>query len=120
MAVVPSVPILVSPPSIRELVSLGNGTLGDTVHTVHLVCVELPDAVPVNSGTILVVVVLHVDHNLVSPTRLYQRSRECVIKNFPGCLRETIGSKLGTKNVSHVHFNLFRCPVGKFEVEDLP
>lgn len=99
MTVVPGVSVLKSAPSVRELISLSNGTLSDTIHTIHLVCVELPDTMPVNCGSVLVVSVSHVDHKLVSPTRLYQRCWEGIIEDFACRFLEPIGCELPVHRV---------------------
>lgn len=86
--------ILKSAPSIRETISLSNGALSHTVDTVHLIGVELSNTMPVNCGTIEVVIISHMDHKLISPAGLYQRRREGVVEHFSCRLFETVGCKL--------------------------
>lgn len=82
VAVIPSMSILESAPSICETISLRNGALSYTVDTVHLICVELTNTMPVYCSAIEIVIVLHMDHELISPASLYQRCRERVVEDF--------------------------------------
>lgn len=94
MTMVPGVSVLESAPSVCEGVSLSNRTLSDTIDTVHLIRVELPDAMPVHCSTIFVVVVFHMNHNLISPTGLYYRGREGIVEDFARRLVESVGCEL--------------------------
>lgn len=94
VAMIPSMSVLKSAPSICETISLSNGALGHTIDTVHLISVELSDTMPVNCCTIEVVIVLHMDYELISPASLYQRRRERIVEDFSCRLFETVGGKL--------------------------
>lgn len=99
MTVVPGGSVLQSAPPVCKFVSLSNGTLGDPVDTVHLVRFELSDTMPVHRGSIFVVIVFHMNHELVSPTGLYQRSWEGMVEDFARCFLKPIGPELRTYEV---------------------
>lgn len=100
VTVIPSRSILGSTPPIRETISLSNGTLCHTIDTVHLVGVELSNTMPVHCGTILIVIIFHVNHDLISPASLNQRRRKRVIEDFSCRLFEAVGCELNNANCS--------------------
>lgn len=94
VAMIPSMSVLKSAPSICETISLRNRALGHTIDTVHLIGIELADTMPMHCSTIEIVIVLHVDHELISPASLYQRCRKRVVEDFSCRLFEAVGCKL--------------------------
>lgn len=87
---IPCVAILGRPEFISKHISLSNRALCDAVDTVHVVCVQLADAVPVDSRAILVIIVSHMNDKLVTPTSLNERSRKLFIKDLTAGLLKSI------------------------------
>ena len=67
---VPSVAVLPKPESVRESMTIRNWALRDAIDSVHLSGIELTDAVPVDSGAILLHLVCDMNDNLISPASL--------------------------------------------------
>lgn len=75
---------------VSETIALGNRALRDTIHTVHLHRIELTNTVPVNRRSVGIVVILDVDHNLVTPACLDQGAGERLVEDLAAGLFESI------------------------------
>lgn len=65
-----------------------------------MICVQLADTVPVDSRAILIIIVLHMNHQLVAPACLNQRARKLFVKNLPAGLLKSI------RKQGHIPVNL--------------
>lgn len=82
--------ILSRPKLVGKCISLSNRALCYSIDTVHLVCVQLSDSVPVDSRAILVIIVPDMNNDLVTPARLNQRARKLLVENLPAGLLKSI------------------------------
>lgn len=92
--------ILSRPKLIGKCISLSNRALCNSIDTVHLICVQLSDSVPVDSGAILVIIVPDMNNDLVTPARLNQRARKLLVENLPAGLLKSV------RGQGHVSINL--------------
>lgn len=100
MGVVPGVSILCRPKLIGKSISLSNRALCNSIDTIHLVCVQLSDSVPVDSRAILIIIIPDVNNNLVTPACLNQRAGKLLVEDFPAGLLKSI------RGQGHVSINL--------------
>lgn len=95
MAVIPSVAVLGRVESVRVLFIVGDGTLCDAVDAIHFVGSQLADSVPVNRGSVVVVAVLYVDDDFITPACLNGRTRVGAIEGDTANLFLAIGRQIG-------------------------
>lgn len=58
-----------------------------------MICVQLADAVPVDSRAILVIIVSHMNDKLVTPTSLNERARKLLVKDLSAGLLKSISEQ---------------------------
>lgn len=73
---------------------LCNRALCHTVDTIHLISTKLPNPVPVHRAAFLCFQICNMDSDSVTPARLNQWTRECIIEDLTQWLEITIWRKL--------------------------
>lgn len=81
-------------PLIGVGVTLSDRALRNTVDAIHLIGAQLANSVPMDCGSILVIVVLDMNDKFVTPAGFNQRGREGFIENLAGRLLEAIRPQL--------------------------
>lgn len=94
MRMIPRMSILQRPKLIRKCVSIRNGTLRHAIDAVHLHCVQLANAVPVDRRPVGRIVVLDMDDELVAPAGLDERAGKGLVENFAACFEEAVCCEL--------------------------
>lgn len=73
---VPGTPVLQRCPTIRETLSRSYGTLSYAIHTVHVHGVQLPDSVPVDTGTVELQMIMNVNNDLLRLSSVQYRPQK--------------------------------------------
>jgi hypothetical protein len=90
VAVIPSMAILQGLKLVSKSVVIRNRTLSNAIHSVHLIGVELPDAMPVYRSPVFLVQIGDVDDELITPARLEQRAGIGIVECLAAGLEEAI------------------------------
>lgn len=100
---VPRSTILRRIPSVDKLGLRGNGALREAIHTVHVHGLPLPDAMPVDTSSVVSKRVVHVDFYGISPAGFNKRTRPGVIEDsgFTEC--QSVGVNSVVRNVEIVY-----------------
>lgn len=103
VTMVPRMAVLQGAELVSKLISFGNWALSDAVDTIHLVRKQLTNTMPMYCGSVLVIVILDVNDQLITPASLYQWPWELLVEHFSGRLLEAIRVQL-IQSISSCYF----------------
>ena len=82
--------VLECPELVSKHISPSNRALRNAIDTIHLIRVQLADAVPVDSRAILIIIVPDMDDELVTPASLNQRPGKLFVEDLPAGLLKSV------------------------------